>query len=200
MCQINLVYLVNEVHPSGCGGGTSLINYVLSFHFKSVQAMRTVIQLVDVSNQSGLPSQRGASIRVWWGNISDLSAFRLASGDISQQPSSVPRGFGDDQSKCSYSRVSEVLFWLTMLLPKTLAVNKPLGHGSMIVFFRLLRFYNTFIVVSTLVGSLSLAVLTFNEFHPTTSGQARAAEGFLVSSASTSVISAMIATMLLFSI
>ena len=66
------------------------------------------------------------------------------------------------------------------------------------VFFRLLRFYKTFNVVSALVSGLSLAVLTFDEFHPTTSGQSRAAEGFLVSSAVTSVISIMLATMLLF--
>ena len=68
----------------------------------------------------------------------------------------------------------------------------------MIVFFRLLRFYKRFIVLSALVGSLSLAVLGFNEFHPTVSGQTRAAEGFLVSSASTSVIAGMLATMLPF--
>lgn len=68
----------------------------------------------------------------------------------------------------------------------------------MIVFFRLLRFYKRFIVLSALVGSLSLAVLSFNGFHPTVSRQTRAAEGFLVSSASTSVISSMLAIMLPF--
>lgn len=77
-------------------------------------------------------------------------------------------------------------------------VNKTLGNGSMIIFTRLLRFYSTFIVVATLVGSLSLAVLTFDEFHRTTSSQARAAEGSLVSSGSTSIISVMLATKLLF--
>lgn len=66
------------------------------------------------------------------------------------------------------------------------------------VFFRLQRFFKTFNVVSALVSGLCLAVLTFNEFHPTTSEQSRAAEGFLVSSATTSVISIMLATMLLF--
>ena len=68
----------------------------------------------------------------------------------------------------------------------------------MIVFLRLLRFYKSFIVLSALVGSLSLSVLNFSEFHPTLSSQARAAEGFLVSSASTSVIAGMLATMLPF--
>ncbi len=76
--------------------------------------------------------------------------------------------------------------------------NKKVGHGSMIVFYRLQRFYITFNVVAAVTGSLSLAVLTFDEFHPTISGQSRAAEGFMVSSASTSVISIMLATMFLF--
>lgn len=66
------------------------------------------------------------------------------------------------------------------------------------LFFRLLRFYKTFIVLSALVGSLSLNILSYNEFHPTMSARTRVAEGFLVSSASTSVISGMLATMLRF--
>ena len=53
-------------------------------------------------------------------------------------------------------------------------------------------------MVSALVSGLALATLTFPEFHPTLSPQSRAAEGFLVSSASTSVISIMLGTMLLF--
>ena len=72
--------------------------------------------------------------------------------------------------------------------------NKKVGHGSMIVFYRLQRFYITFNVVAAVTGSLLLAVLIFDEFHPTRSGQSRAAEGFMVSSASTSVISIMLAT------
>ena len=79
-----------------------------------------------------------------------------------------------------------------------LLVDQQLGHRALVVFFRLQRFYKTFNVVSALVSGLSLAVLTFDEFHPTTSGQIQAAEGFLVSSALTSVISIMLATMLLF--
>ena len=79
-----------------------------------------------------------------------------------------------------------------------LLVDQQLGHRALVVFFRLRRFYKTFNVVSALVSGLSLAVLTFDEFHPTTSGQIQAAEGFLVSSALTSVISIMLATMLLF--
>lgn len=77
-------------------------------------------------------------------------------------------------------------------------VNKALEPRTMTVFSRLLRFYKSFIVLSALVGSLAISVLNFTEFHPTVSSQNRAAEGFLVSSASTSVISGMLATMLLF--
>ena len=77
-------------------------------------------------------------------------------------------------------------------------MTQVLGHRSHIVFFRLLRFYKTFNIVSALISGLSLSILTFVEFHPTTSAQLRTAEGLLVSSASTSVISIMLATMLLF--
>lgn len=48
------------------------------------------------------------------------------------------------------------------------------------------------------MAGLSLAVLTFDEFHPTQSALIRAAEGLLCSSASSSVISVMVSTMLLF--
>ncbi len=85
-----------------------------------------------------------------------------------------------------------------LLITKYSTADQQLGPRALVVFFRLQRFYKTFNVVSALVSGLSLAVLTFNEFHPTTSGQSEAAEGFLVSSAVTSVISIMLATMLLF--
>ena len=77
-------------------------------------------------------------------------------------------------------------------------MNKTLEPRTMILFLRLLRFYQSFIVLSALIASLSLALLNFNEFHPTTSDQLRAAEGFLVSSSSASVIAGMLATMLPF--
>ena len=79
-----------------------------------------------------------------------------------------------------------------------LAANQALETRQLMLFFRLLRFYKTFIVLSALVGSLSLNILSYNEFHPTISARTRVAEGFLVSSASTSVISGMLATMLRF--
>ncbi|KAM0697348.1 hypothetical protein Q7P36_003419 [Cladosporium allicinum] len=76
--------------------------------------------------------------------------------------------------------------------------NEPVAHGSFIVFSRLRDFYNTFTVLSALIAALSAGVLTFDEFHPTQTGLQRLAEGFLVSSASTAVIAAMLGTMLLF--
>jgi hypothetical protein len=77
-------------------------------------------------------------------------------------------------------------------------VNKALDVRAFLVFQRLCRFYKTLNVVAALVAGLSLAILTFNEFHPTQSNLARAAEGFLCSSAITAVISVMTSTMLLF--
>ena len=68
----------------------------------------------------------------------------------------------------------------------------------MIIFHRLQRFYITFDVVAAVTGSLSLAVLTFDEFHPTTSAQSHAAKSLMVSSALTSVVSIIQATMFLF--
>ena len=48
------------------------------------------------------------------------------------------------------------------------------------------------------MGGLSLAALTFNEFHPTQSSLSRASEGLLCSSALTSIISVMLFIMLFF--
>lgn len=76
--------------------------------------------------------------------------------------------------------------------------HKKLEPRALLVFRRLQRFFQTFNVVTALEAGLSLAVLSFAEFHPTTSRLARASEGFLCSSALTSVIAVMLATMLLF--
>jgi hypothetical protein len=78
------------------------------------------------------------------------------------------------------------------------AVTKILDIRAFLVFQRLCRFYKTLNVVASLVAGLSLAIMTFTEFHPTQSSLARAAEGFLCSSAITGVISVMTSTMLLF--
>ncbi|MCJ1266983.1 hypothetical protein MMC22_006868 [Lobaria immixta] len=77
-------------------------------------------------------------------------------------------------------------------------MSKKLEPRALLVFFRLQRFFQTFNVVAALIAGLSLAVLSFAEFHPTTSSLTRASEGFLCSSALTSVVAVMLATMLLF--
>jgi hypothetical protein len=77
-------------------------------------------------------------------------------------------------------------------------VNKLLDLRARLVFQRLQRFYQTFNIVATLVGGLSLAVLTFDELHGQETTLARAAEGLLCSSALTAVVAVTIATMLLF--
>ncbi|KAF2787135.1 hypothetical protein K505DRAFT_288497 [Melanomma pulvis-pyrius CBS 109.77] len=79
-----------------------------------------------------------------------------------------------------------------------LKLNKNLDIRAFLVLQRLHRFYKTLNIVSALVAGLSLAVLTFDEFHPTQSGLVRAAEGLLCSSAFSSVTSVMTSTMLLF--
>ncbi len=68
------------------------------------------------------------------------------------------------------------------------------------MFNRLQRFYQPFNVVATLLGSLSLAVLSFIEFHSGdgSSSLLNASAGLLVSSAITAVVAVMIATMLSF--
>lgn len=53
-------------------------------------------------------------------------------------------------------------------------------------------------MISALTAGASVGVLSFSEFHPSTSSLARLAEGFLVSSAATAVIAIMLATMFLF--
>jgi hypothetical protein len=55
-----------------------------------------------------------------------------------------------------------------------------------------------FMVLVALISGLTVAALTFSEFHPTSSGLIQASEGFLFSSAITAVIAAVVATMLLF--
>jgi hypothetical protein len=68
-------------------------------------------------------------------------------------------------------------------------VNKKLDTQALLVFQGLRRFYKAVNVVSSLIGGLSFAVLTFSEFHPTDSS--RVFEGFLCSSAmAASVINA----------
>jgi hypothetical protein len=53
-------------------------------------------------------------------------------------------------------------------------------------------------MISALISGLSLAMLTFNEFHPAASEQLRVAESLLVISISASVTSIMVTSILLF--
>ncbi|KAL1962118.1 hypothetical protein VTN77DRAFT_585 [Rasamsonia byssochlamydoides] len=76
--------------------------------------------------------------------------------------------------------------------------GKQLDVRAVLVFQRLHRFYSSFGVLAALISALALAVLSFNEFHPTVSPLSRLSEGFLCSSAMTAVISAVVATMLMF--
>nr|OQO21672.1 hypothetical protein B0A51_10546 [Rachicladosporium sp. CCFEE 5018] len=76
--------------------------------------------------------------------------------------------------------------------------RRNIGKGPLIVFHRLIRFYKTFLILSTLISALSASALQFPEFHPADSNILRVAEGFFVSSTSTAVIAAMVGTMLLF--
>ncbi|KAK1953630.1 hypothetical protein LY78DRAFT_708263 [Colletotrichum sublineola] len=80
---------------------------------------------------------------------------------------------------------------------KRLWWNKQLDIRAFLVFQRLLRFYNTFVVLAALVSGLAVAALTLPDFHPS-SGISLVAEGFLCSSAISAVLSAVMATMLLF--
>jgi ABC-type uncharacterized transport system YnjBCD permease subunit len=79
-----------------------------------------------------------------------------------------------------------------------LGVNKTLGPRAFLVFQRVVRYNNQFTILAALVAGLSLAVLSFGEFHPSTSSFARGAEGLLCSSSITAVVSVTLAIMLLF--
>ncbi len=81
---------------------------------------------------------------------------------------------------------------------KHLPVDGQIDSGASDVFPRLLRFYKTFNLISALISGLSLAILSFNEFHPATSEHLRFAESLLVISISTSVTSIMLTSILLF--
>lgn len=76
--------------------------------------------------------------------------------------------------------------------------NKHIDIRALLVFQRLSRFYPTFVILAALISALALNVMSFNEFHPTQTPLDSAAEGLLCSSALTAVVSAVVATMLMF--
>ncbi|CVK92415.1 uncharacterized protein FMAN_07311 [Fusarium mangiferae] len=79
--------------------------------------------------------------------------------------------------------------------------RKQLDIRAFLVFQRLRRFNQTFIVLAALVSGLDIGALSYQEFRSRGEDDAslnHTAEGFLCSSAITAVISALIAGMLLF--
>lgn len=76
--------------------------------------------------------------------------------------------------------------------------DNELGSGGILVFWMMHRFYKTIVVLAALISGLAVGALQFDEFHQTSSGLIRVSEGFLCSAAVTAVISAVVATMLLF--
>ena len=82
--------------------------------------------------------------------------------------------------------------------PSIHLVTKQVGLRARLVFKRLQRFYSIFNVLAALISGLSLATMTFDEFHPTIIPAARSAEALLCSSAMTATCCAMLSTMLMF--
>ena len=65
-------------------------------------------------------------------------------------------------------------------------------------FENLLHHIKNLDIIAALMAGMSAGVLTFNEFHPTLSNVYRNAEGFLVGSAASALMSIMLGVMLLF--
>lgn len=138
------------------------------------------------------PSRRVTSISLHtWSTGSLVPAMESRSGS---QNSTMRKPRWNLQCKPYLASI-----FMTRLVANTRGiVHDNLDTRSFVIFKRLHRFYKTLNVVSALVAGLSLANLTFSEFHPTDSALIRASEGLLCSSATTSVIAVMLLTMLLF--
>ncbi|KAL8866219.1 MAG: hypothetical protein Q9174_006429, partial [Haloplaca sp. 1 TL-2023] len=95
---------------------------------------------------------------------------------------------------------SSVQSWLsTDKLPTpSLNASQPLPPHRQIIFRRLIRFYENFLLLSALTGGLSVGALQFSEFHPSTTSAARSAEALFTSSACSAVLAVMLAVMLNF--
>lgn len=81
---------------------------------------------------------------------------------------------------------------------RILPIDSHIDSDASDIFSRLLRFYKTFNIISTLISGLSIATLTFNEFHPATSKQLNVAECLPVISVFTGVTSIMVTNILFF--
>ncbi|KAI9820609.1 MAG: hypothetical protein M1827_004978 [Pycnora praestabilis] len=89
----------------------------------------------------------------------------------------------------------------------SLRLSSPLDLHSLTLLHRIVKLYKTFIVLSALTGALSIGLLSFPEFHPstnnspssiTTTSLIHVSEAFLLSSLISAVVAGMLATMLLF--
>lgn len=76
--------------------------------------------------------------------------------------------------------------------------HKKLDYRATLVFHRVLKFYDNFILLSALTAGLSIGALTFPEFHPSLSPSYKAAEALLLSSTCCALISVMLTVMLSF--
>ena len=81
---------------------------------------------------------------------------------------------------------------------RILPIDSHINSDASDIFARLLRFYKPFNIISALISGLSIAMLTFNEFHPAISKQLNVAECLLVISVFTGVILIMVTNILLF--
>ncbi|KAF8864028.1 hypothetical protein BDZ45DRAFT_797919 [Acephala macrosclerotiorum] len=83
-------------------------------------------------------------------------------------------------------------------------LQKQLEYRAMVVFQRVLRFYDNFMLLSALTVAVRLppwsltGALSFSEFHPSTTSLDKAAEGFLTSATCAAVVAVMLAIMLSF--
>ncbi|KAI4137827.1 MAG: hypothetical protein LQ341_004970 [Variospora aurantia] len=92
----------------------------------------------------------------------------------------------------------QTLTTLPTLPTLDLKASEPLDQHRVIVFKRLVRFYDNFLLLSALTGGLSVGALQFSEFHPAATPIDKIAEGFLTSSACSAVLAVMLAVMLNF--
>ncbi|CZT06929.1 uncharacterized protein RAG0_12525 [Rhynchosporium agropyri] len=90
----------------------------------------------------------------------------------------------------SRSSIGALLIWYC-----TASAHKQIEYRAMLVFQRLIRSYDSFLLVSAL---MAVGALTFDEFHPSTNAIDRAAEGFFTSATCSAVVAVMLAVMLSF--
>ena len=83
-------------------------------------------------------------------------------------------------------------------LTPCLGASRLVGPHRVVIFHRIIRFYDNYILLSALMAGLSIGALQFSEFHPTATTATQAAEGLLTSAACSAVFAVMLAVMLSF--